>query len=178
MVEKKFNKKTLPESIKIHNTIKERSEVVEAEDCLGAIKTFDDTEKTCVQCKEVIQTYYNDTYEQVTMFPDGNGGTVSANGQIAQPAQPIGYNLHPRKLMRFIRDHSTLSSCGNDIIISIEPGYEYLLDILSVSLQLDHEKISNQYASGTLHADLKPYIFDAPVQLQIGVAHVKKGGNS
>lgn len=169
--EKKFNKKTLPESIKIHNTIKDSVNSVEAEDCLGAIKTFEDTEKTCIQCKQVIQDYYDTNYEQITLFPDGNGGTVSANGQIVQPPQPLGYDIHPRKLLQFARKHIKVS-------LEVEQGYEYLLDILSAELHIDHVKVSAHHAAGTLHSDLKPYISDAPAQLQIGVAHVKKGGNS
>jgi len=170
MTEKKFNKKTLPESIKIHNTIKDKVSSVEAEDCLGAIKTFDETEKTCVQCKEVIQTYYNDTYEQITLYPDGNGGNVSVNGTIIQPPQPIGYTLKPCKLLQFARNHVKVS-------LEVEQGYEYLLDVLSAELHIDHAKVSSHHAAGTLHSDLRFYIDDAPIQLQIGVAHVKKGVN-
>jgi hypothetical protein len=161
-----------------YESIKAGGNGITGEECWKTRNTYEHLETVACERKVDCEEFYNQNFEQVTLFPDGNGGSVSANGQIIQPAQPVGYNLHPRKLMKFIRDHSSMHSVGNDIIISIEPGYEYLLDILAVSLQLDHQKISSQHASGTLHSDLKPYIMDAPIQLQIGVAHVKKGGNS
>lgn len=171
MSEKKINSKTLQESIKIHNVIKDEVETVPAEDCLGAIETFDKTQKTCVECKERIQIYYDNNYEQVTMFPDGNGGTVSANGAIVQPPQPLGYDVHPRKLLQFARNHIKIS-------LEVEQGYEYLLDVLTADLHIDHNKVSTHHAAGTLHVGLNRFITDAPVQLSVGVAHVKKGGNS
>jgi hypothetical protein len=154
-----------------YESIKAGGNGITGEECWKTRNTYEHLETVACERKVDCEEFYNNNFEQITMFPDGNGGNVSANGQIVQPAQPVGYDIHPRKLLQFARSHIKVN-------LEVEQGYEYLLDILSAELHIDHMKVSTHHAAGTLHDDLKPYISDAPIQLQIGVAHVKKGGNS
>lgn len=179
-MEKKFNKKTLPEAINVYKTTQAnptpaKDSLVSIEDLQASQATFKQTRETCVKCEEGLEKYRKDNYDEHQLTIDGDGNLTNTSGTIVVPQNVSSdFTFHSKIFLRTMRKLFDIS------ITPKNPADAYLLPFIQGIIQINHEEIAKQYTAGTLPSEVSQFLDAQLTQLKAcGVAYTpkKKGGN-